>query len=57
MKGLTLNGIVLLALAAAFAGVATDWKLLKPKATPPPASTEKADWCVEHEIAESECFI
>ena len=57
MRAFTLNGIVLLALAAAFYGVATDWKLLRPKTPAPPASTEKADWCVEHEIAESECFI
>ena len=57
MKAITINGLVLLALAAAFGGVATDWKLLRHKAPAPPVSTEKTDWCVEHEIAESECFI
>ncbi len=57
MKGMMLNGIVLLALAGAFAGVATDWKLFRREAPAPPPSTENADWCVEHDIAESECFI
>ncbi|GEM_PF-6574974 len=57
MKGTLLNGLVLLALAAVFGGVAMDWKLPRREAPAPPAPTEEGAWCVEHDIAEAECFI
>lgn len=56
MKGSIANGLVLLALAAGFAGVATEWRLPWRKEAPAPGPA-KADWCEEHAVPESECFV